>query len=155
MDLHQIESLFLTSIKKNTDEELNTTRDDRGYLKVYIKSKCEDIGFIIAYIEPDEIMLSCKTTHVHINMVELKYSNKPQTPEVMVTEAVNKIINLMNEQEFISQTVAPNGHLISSGWGPIEAIDYVNEKYEALLEEQYGKPILHKSYFWSGRLVER
>jgi hypothetical protein len=155
MDLHQIESLFLTSIKKNTDEKLNTTRDDRGYLKVSIKSKCEEIGFIIAYIEPDEIMLSCKTTHVHINMVELKYSNKPQTPEVMVKEAVNKISNLMSDQEYISQTVAPNGELISSGWGPIAAIDYVNEEYETLLEEQYGKPILNKAYFWSGRLVER
>jgi hypothetical protein len=155
MDLHQIESLFLTSIKKNTYEEINTTRDDRGCLRISIKSKCDEIGFINACIEHDEIMLSCKTTHVHINMLELKYSNKPQTPEVMVKEAVNKISNLIIDQEYISQTVAPNGHLISSGWGPIAAIDYINEEYEALLEEQYGKPISHKAYFWSGKLVER
>ena len=155
MKLTDIENKFLNLLKSDLALDLEIQRNEYGILRISLESQCDDIGKLTAYIKDEEITLSCKISHVHCDVNDMKRQGKIDPVEAMIEEGVAKFVDLVQERAFLSKTIAPNGQVICTGWGPIKAINDKNEAFDKVLEQQYGKPVITENWLWSGKINEK
>ncbi|MFL1485874.1 hypothetical protein [Marinobacter sp. LN3S78] len=154
METMEIEDRFREKLESRADIEVAIYRDDYNVLCVSTRSPCADIGQLVARVESRAIVLSCNIAHSHVDAAEMERRGYPEPVEAMLNEAVSNFVDLVENQAFLLRRIAPNGAVISSGWGPISAINDKNEKFDRMLAETYGGPIIEERWLWSGKIDE-
>lgn len=152
MNLSAVETDFLILLRRDITQELDIERNEYGILAVSLMSPCGDIGKLTAYVEDEEVTLSCNISHVHGSIGDMKRRGKSDPCQAMLKEASAKFVDLIQERAFLSKTTAPNGMVICTGWGPIESINERNERFYKALVQQYGEPIVTEHWLWSGKM---
>lgn len=105
------------------------------------KAPCEEIGTLNVFVKPHDIMISCKVTHTHCAVGFIDQDRRTDDPEHdMITEAIGKVNDFINDRIVVSETRAPNGNLIGSGWSPLSAVNFENPEYQKLIEDMHGTP---------------
>ncbi|ROT95757.1 hypothetical protein EB809_18715 [Marinobacter sp. R17] len=152
METKEIEARFREKLEDRVDIKVAVYRDDHNVLCVSARSPCADIGQLVARVEATSITLSCNITQSHVDAAEMERRSYPEPVDAMLDEAVLKFVDLIESRAFLSKTTAPDGAVICSGWGPISAINDKNDKFEMMLAETYGSPIVEEKWLWSGKI---
>ncbi|MEQ5834938.1 hypothetical protein [Marinobacter sp. NFXS9] len=152
METKEIEARFREKLEDRVDIKVAVYRDDHDALCVSTRSPCADIGQLVARVEATSITLSCNIIHSHVDPAEMERRGYPEPVDAMLDEAVLMFGDLVECRAFLSKTTAPDGTVICSGWGPISAINDKNEKFEMMLVETYGSPIIEEKWLWSGKI---
>ncbi|MBK6896338.1 MAG: hypothetical protein IPH06_07085 [Alphaproteobacteria bacterium] len=151
MNLSDFERRFLDRFQKEVAADFEIGRNDYGILTLTKKAPCEEIGTLNVFVKPHDIMISCKVTHTHCAVGFIDQDRRTDDPEHdMITEAIGKVNDFINDRIVVSETRAPNGNLIGSGWSPLSAVNFENPEYQKLIEDMHGTPITEHKWTWSG-----
>jgi hypothetical protein len=149
MTLTEHEQRFVDALRRAGVKDFKVSRHDDDTLLVSIASPCTEIGGLNAYVRRDEVMLSCNMTHTHLTERAVRQNGAGDLTQL----ASRKIADLLADRIAISKETAPNGHVISTGWCPVDAMGQVTPEYAALIAKQYGGPSRTEYWFWSGKRV--
>jgi hypothetical protein len=151
MVLSDFEKRFLDRFHKEVAADFEIERRDSESLCLSKTAPCEVIGTLYIFVKPNDIMISCKVTHTHCAVGFIDRDRRTDDPEEdMINEAIRKVSDLINDRIVVSQTLAPDGNVVSSGWSPLDAVDFENPKYQKLVEDMHGTPITEHRWTWSG-----
>jgi len=155
MNLSDFEKRFLDRFQKEVSADFEIGRNDYGILYLTKKSPCEAIVALYVFVKPHDIMISCKITHTHSERDWLERQGSKDPEADMITEAIGKVNDFISDRIVVSETRAPDGSLIGSGWSPLSAVDFENPAYQKLIEELHGTPISEHKWTWSGPFVRK